>query len=162
MGNQRQSKTLHSKTHHERQKGHVCNFFTNQVPAIQIVNFYKGKVLHKLKTYFKNRRPANGLRGVRLLHNNASYCTRISETWKGCRDFSPSLFARSYPLWLLPFSETQKTPCWKKILNAKKFRVGYFQVSEQNTSKDYENALNWIKRLKLCISHGGEYFEGLR
>jgi histone-lysine N-methyltransferase SETMAR len=34
--------------------------------------FYKGKVLHELKTYFKNRRPATGLRGVKLLHDNAS------------------------------------------------------------------------------------------
>ena len=29
--------------------------------------------------------------------------------------------------------------------------------------KDYENSFgNWIKRLKLCESHGVEYFEGLR
>ena len=29
--------------------------------------------------------------------------------------------------------------------------------------KDYENAFeNWIKRLKLCVSDGDEYFEGLR
>jgi histone-lysine N-methyltransferase SETMAR len=56
-------------------------FFTNQGPTIQIAvpegksvnaKFYKGKVFHKLKKYFKNRRPATGLRGVRLLHNNAS------------------------------------------------------------------------------------------
>ena len=53
-------------------------FFTNQGPAIQIAvpkgksGFYKGKVLHKLKKYFFNRRPATGLYGVRLLHDNAS------------------------------------------------------------------------------------------
>ena len=56
-------------------------FFTNQGPAIQIAvpkgksvnaKFYKGKVLHKLKKYFLNCRPATGLRGVRLLHDNAS------------------------------------------------------------------------------------------
>ena len=56
-------------------------FFTNQGHVIQIVvpkgksvnaKFYKGKVLLKLKKYLKNRRPATGLRGVRLLHDNAS------------------------------------------------------------------------------------------
>ena len=53
-------------------------FFTNQGPAIQIAvskgksvnaRFFKGNVLHK---YFLSRRPATGLRGVRLLHDNAS------------------------------------------------------------------------------------------
>ena len=56
-------------------------FFTNQGPAIQIAvpqgksinaRFYKGNFLHKLKKYFLSRRPATGLRGVRLLHDNAS------------------------------------------------------------------------------------------
>ena len=56
-------------------------FYTNQGPAIQIAvpkgksinaRFYKGKVLHKLKKYFLNRRPATGLHGVRLLHDIAS------------------------------------------------------------------------------------------
>ena len=55
--------------------------FTNQDPAIQIAvpkgksvnfRFYKGNVLQKLKKYFLSRRRATGLRGVRLLHDNAS------------------------------------------------------------------------------------------
>ena len=56
-------------------------FFTNQGPAIQIAvpkgkpvnaRFYKDNVLHKLKKYFLRRRPSTGLRGVRLMHDNAS------------------------------------------------------------------------------------------
>ena len=56
-------------------------FFTYQGPAIQIAvpkgisvnaRFYKSNVLHKLKKYFLSQRPATGLRGVRLLHDNAS------------------------------------------------------------------------------------------
>jgi hypothetical protein len=56
-------------------------FFTNQGPAIHIAvpkgksvnaKLYTGNVLHKLKKYFKNRRPATGLRGVKLLHDYAS------------------------------------------------------------------------------------------
>jgi hypothetical protein len=34
--------------------------------------FYKGVVLHQLKKYFKTRRPATDLFGVRLSHDNAS------------------------------------------------------------------------------------------
>ena len=77
-GNQRKQKTLRSKTHNEHQNGNVCNFFTNQGPATQIAvpkgksGFYKGKVLHKLKKYFLNRRPATGLHRIRLLHDTAS------------------------------------------------------------------------------------------
>lgn len=55
-------------------------FFSNEGPAIQIsvakerfanAKFNKGKVVHKLKTYFIKRRPATCLRYVKLLHNNA-------------------------------------------------------------------------------------------
>ena len=87
-------------------------FFTNQGPAIQIAvpkgksvnaKFYKGKVLHRLKKYFLNRRPATGLRGVRLLHDNASsrkvaIVRELSETGIGCRASAPSVFARSCPV----------------------------------------------------------------
>ena len=56
-------------------------FLINQGPVIQIpvskgksanARFYKGNVLHKLKKYLLSRRPETGLRGVRLLHDNAS------------------------------------------------------------------------------------------
>ena len=60
-------------------------FFTNQGPAIQTAvlkgksvnaRIYKGNVLHKLKKYFLSRRPATGLRGVRLLHEMLRHTKR--------------------------------------------------------------------------------------
>ena len=72
---------LHSKTKHGHQRGNYVIFFTNQGPAITIAvpkgksvkaRFYKGNVLHKLKKYFLSRRPAPGVRGIRLLRDNAS------------------------------------------------------------------------------------------
>ena len=102
MGNQRRQNTLHSKTHHEHQKG-----YTNQGPAIQIAvpkgksvnaKFYKGNILHKLKKYFLSRRPATGLRGVRLLHDKAAIVRDYLKQGKGCRASAPSLFARSCPI----------------------------------------------------------------
>ena len=63
-------------------------------------------------------------------------------------------------------------PCdsrFKKHLAGRKYQTRKNLGSAINqwlnsiTRKDYENAFkNWIKRLKLCLSHGGAYFEGLR
>ena len=55
-------------------------FFTNQGPAIQVAVprgrsvtglFYKHYILRKLNKYYKKRRPATGMRYVRLLYDNA-------------------------------------------------------------------------------------------
>ena len=38
-----------------------------------------------------------------------------------------------------------------------------FQYLHSIPTKDYESAFkNWIRRLKLCISIGGEYFKGTK
>ena len=57
----------------------------------------------------------------------------------------------------------------KKHLAGSKYQMlknlgsAIFQCLNSIPQKDYENAFkNWNKRLKLCLSHGGEYFEGLR
>ena len=51
----------------------------------------------------------------------------------------------------------------RKYQTRKNLGLAIFQCLNSIPRKDYENAFeNWIKRLKLCVSHGGEYFEGLR
>ena len=70
-----------------------------------------------------------------------------------------------------PYSQ-DLAPCdlrLKKHLAGRKYQMRknlsstIFQCLNSIPQKDYENAFkNWIKRLKLCLSHGGEYFEGLR
>jgi hypothetical protein len=61
------------------------------------------------------------------------------------------------------FAKIKKHLAGRKYQMRKKSRFGYFPVSEQYTSKRYEDASkNWIKILKLCISHGREFFEGFR
>jgi hypothetical protein len=85
--------------------------FINQGPDIQIAvptgksvnaKFCKGKLFHKLKKYLKTRRPATGLRGVRLLHDNttsnkAAIVREYLKQEKDCRAPSPSLFAGPCP-----------------------------------------------------------------
>ena len=51
----------------------------------------------------------------------------------------------------------------RKYQTRKNFGSAIFQCLKSIPRTDYENAFkNWINRLKLCLSHGGEYFEGLR
>ena len=153
-------------------------FFTNQGPAVQNVvpkgksvnaRFYKGNVLHRLKKYFLSRRPATGLRGVRLLHDNASshkaatvreYLKQENVVELPHPPYSPELA----PAHVTRSSKKKKK---KKYLAGRKYQMrknlgsAIFQRLNSIPRKDYDNAYkNWIKRLKLSLSHGGEYSEG--
>ena len=94
----------------------------------------------------------------------SGHCARISETGKGCRASAPSLFARRLaPSDFFLFPRLKKHLAGRKYQTRKNLGSAIFQCLNSIPRKDYENAFeNWIKRLKLCVSHGGEYFEGLR
>ena len=147
--------------------------FTNQGPAIQIAvpkgksvnaRFYKGSVLHKLKKYFLSRRPATGLRGVWLLHDNTS-----SHKAAIVREYLKQEKVVEFPH---PPYSPDLAPCdlrlkthlaGRKYQTRKNLGSAIFQCLNSIPQKDYENAFKiWIRRLKLCLSHGGEYFEGLK
>ena len=136
-------------------------FFSNQDPAIQIAvpkgksvnaRFYKGNVLHKLKKYFLSRGPATGLRGVRLLHDNAS-----SHKAAIVRDYlkQETIVELPHP----PYSP-DLAPCdprltkhlaGRKHQTRKNLGSAIFQCLNSIPRKDNETAFkNWIKRLKLC------------
>ena len=148
-------------------------FFTSQGPAIQIAipkgksvdaRFYKGNVLHKLKKYFLNRRPATVLRGVRLLHDNASSHKAAIVRKYLKQEKAVELPHPPYSL-DLPFvnRSSKNTSLEENIKPANNLGSAIFQCLNRIPRKDYENASkNGIKRLKLCLSQGGEYFEGLR
>ena len=134
-------------------------FFTNQGPAIQIAvpkgnsvnaRFYKGEVLHKLKKYFLNRRPATGLRGVRLLHDNASShkAASVREYLKQEKAvelphplYSPDLAPCDFFL----FPRLKKHLAGRKYQTRKNLGSAIFQCLNSISRKDYENAFkNWI------------------
>ena len=143
-------------------------FFTNQGPAIQIAvpkgksvnaKFYKGKVLHKLKKYFLNRRPATGLRGVRLLHDNASshkvaiVCKYLKQE-KVVELLHPPYSPDLAPCDFFLFLRLKKHLAGRKYQMRKNLGSAIFQCLNSIPRKDYENAFeNWIKRLKLCEYH---------
>ena len=60
-------------------------------------------------------------------------------------------------------SKLRKHLAGRKYQTRKILGSAIFQCPNSIPRKDNENAFkNWIKRLKLCLSHGGEYLEGLR
>ena len=142
-------------------------FFTNHGRAIQIAvpkrksvnaRFYKGNVLHKLKKYFLSRRPATSLRGVRWLHDIAS-----SQKAAIVREYlkQEKVVELSHPPYspdLAPCdSGLKKHLAGRKYQTRKNLRSAIFQCPNSIPRKDYKNAFkNWMKRLKLCLSHGGE------
>ena len=126
--------------------------------------YTKAKMVGKrLKKYFLNCQPATGLRGVRLLHDNASShkAAIVREYLKQEKvvELPHPLIRQILPLVTFSYSRGSKnTSLEENIKHAK-----IFQCLNSIPRKDYENAFeNWIKSLKLCVSHGGEYFEGLR
>ena len=150
-------------------------FFTNQGPAIQIAvpkgnsvnaRFYKGKVLHTFKKYFLNRRPATGLRGVRFLHDYASSHKAAIEHEYLKQEKAVELPHPTYLPDLAPcdfsYSRGSKNTSLDENIKRAEISVRLFCLNSI-PRQDYKNAFKiWIKRLKLCVSHGGDYFEGLR
>ena len=150
-------------------------FFDINGPIIQVSvpkgrtvtgTLYKRKILKKLNKYFEKRRPRTGLRGVHLLHDNApahtsSVVTDFLKTKKVTvlphPPYSPDLAPADFFLF----------PKLKRMLSGRKYgsrnavASAVYQCLKRIPKKDYENAFrNWLKRLKLCISHNGDYFEG--
>ena len=134
---------MHSKTHHEHQTGNVYYVIFIQIllfklpPKGKSVNarFYKGNVLHKLNKYFLSRRPATGLRSVRLLHDNASShkVAIVREYLK--QEKAVKLPHPPYLPDLATCDSRLKNHLAGRKYRWKKSRFGYFSVSEQYTSK---------------------------
>ena len=73
--------------------------------------------------------------------------------------YSPDLAPCDF--FLFPRLKRQLTG--RKYQTRKNLGSAIFQFLNSIPRKDYENAFkNWIKRLKLCVSNSGEFFEGLR
>ena len=108
-----------------------------------------------------------GFRGVRLRHDNASshkvaivreYLKQEKVVELPHPPYSPDLAPCEFFL----FPRLKNHLAGRKCQTRKNLGPAIFQRLNSIARKDYENAfIYWIKRLKLCVSHGGEYFEGL-
>ena len=150
-------------------------FFNINGPVIQIAvpkgrsvtgKFYKCKVLKKLRKYFVKRRPASGLRGVRLLHDNAPAHTSLLVVNFLEREkvkviphppYSPDLAPADFFL----FPRLKKMLSGRKYTNRSGVGSAVYQCLRLIPKSDYERAFrSWLQRLKCCILHNGDYFEG--
>ena len=152
-------------------------FFTSKGLAVQIpVNkgrsvtgrYYRDVILKKLKKYYEKRRPLTGLVNVRLLHDNApahtsslvtQYLKPERVTMLPIPPYSPDLAPCDFYLF----------PKLKNFLSGRKYRSrqalgsAVYQCLRTIPESSYRDAFKkWIHRLKLCISHHGEYFEGMK
>ena len=128
---------------------------------------YAEKILPAVIKHYMEARPRTGVRGLRLLHDNApAHCSALVQDYlktHGLKTlphpaYSPDLSPCDF--WL--------NPLIKKCLKGRRFETrtavgrALFQCTEGIPKSDYRNALvDWIRRLKKCVEVKGEYFEGL-
>lgn len=130
-------------------------------------SFYKDFVLSQVVQHYATARPRTGVRGVKLLHDNApahksalvnSYLEDNHIETLPHPPYSPDLSPCDF--WLNPYI--------KNYLRGRRFEsrqaVGsaLFQCLNTIPKEAFKNAFTeWIKRLEKCIQVKGEYFEGM-
>ena len=140
------------------------------VPKCSSVNgkFYRESVLTQLVDFYQKRRPHTGVRGIKLLHGNASAHKSatvqeyLKESGLDVLDhppYSPDL--SPCDVWLFPRL--------KEMLAGHRFesRCGVgnvvYQCLQHIPKEDYRAAFRkWVDQCKLCVEANGSYFEGLR
>lgn len=130
--------------------------------------FYKNVALKKVKKHFVKRRPKTGLKGLKLLHDNAP-CHRASIVTNFLKKekvevlphppYSPDLAPCDFFL----FPRLKKHLSGRRYGSRRALGAGIYQYLISVPKTYYEIAFKqWIQRLKMCIRSGGEYFEGLK
>lgn len=152
-------------------------FFDSTGPVLQIPvpkgrsvtgKFYKENILTPLVDFYQKRRPHTGIRGLKLLHDNApahkSVTVReyLKESGLDVLEhppYSPDLSPCDF--WLFPKL--------KEMLAGRRFEsracIGsaVYQCLERIPKEEYRAAFRkWIDRCKRCVEVDGNYFEGLK
>ena len=111
--------------------------------------------------------PSKGWSGVHLLHDNAS-----SHKFEVVKSF---LVSEKVKLFNHPPYSPDLSPCdfllfprLKKMLSVNRYTsrsslgTAIYQCLQHIPKEDYLSAFrDWVKRLQICVSVKGEYFEGL-
>ena len=151
--------------------------FDSKGPVLQIPvpkgisvtgKFYRESVLTQLVDFYQKRRPRTGVRGIKLLHDNApahksaTVQEYLKESGLDVLDhppYSPDLSLCDF--WL--------SPRLNEMLAGHRFesRCGIgsavYQCLQHIPKEDYRAAFRkWIDRCKMCVEADGAYFEGLR
>lgn len=129
--------------------------------------FYAQQVLPAILHHYEEARPRTGVRGIKLLHDNAP----------AHKSTTVQTYLQTNGLKTLPHPaySPDLAPCdfWlnkiiKEHLRGRKFETRHalgsaiFQCTNSIPKETYRNVFeDWIKRLKKCVEVHGEYFEGL-
>ena len=152
-------------------------FFDSKGPVLQIPvpkgssvtgTFYRESILTQLVDFYQKRRPRTGVRGIKLLHDNApahksaTVQEYLKESGLDVLDhppYSPDLSPCDF--WLFPRL--------KEMLAGHRFesRCGIgsavYQCLQHIPKQDYRAAFQrWVDWCKMCGEADGAYFEGLR
>ena len=148
-------------------------FFDSKGPVLQIPvpkgssvtgKFYRESLLTQLVDFYQKHRPRTGVRGIKILHDNAPAhkSATVQEYLK-----ESGLDVLDYP----PYSP-DLSPCdfWlfprlKEMLAGHRFesRCGIgsavYQCLQHIPKEDYRVAFwKWVDRCKMCVEADGEYF----
>ena len=151
--------------------------FNSKGPILQIPvpkrssvtgKFYRESVLTQLVDFYQKRRQRTGVRGIKLLHDNAPAhkSATVQEYLK-----ESGLDVLDHP----PYSP-DLSPCYfwlfprlKEMLAGHRFesRCGIgsavYQCLQHIPKEDFWAAFQkWVDRCKMCVEADGAYFEGLR
>ena len=128
--------------------------------------FYRESVLTQLFDFYQKRRSRTGVRGIKLLYDNApahksaSVQEYLKESGLIVLDhppYSPDLSPCDF--WLFPRL--------KEMLAGHNFECrgigsAVYQCLRHIPKEDYQAAFRkWVDRCKMCVEADGAYFEGL-
>ena len=122
----------------------------------------------KVKSHYEKLRPATGLRGLCLIHDNApAYkCILVQDFLK-----EEKVVQLSHPSYLPDLSPCDffLFPLLKKTLSGHRYESrsalgnAIYQCLQGIPKKAYFSVFTeWISRLEKCVSVKGEYFKGLK
>ena len=152
-------------------------FFDSKGPVLQIPvskgssvtgKFYRESVLTQLVDFYQKCRPRTGVRGIKLLHDNAlahkspmvqEYLKESGLVIVDHPLYSPDLFPCDF--WLLPrLKEMLAGHCFESRCG---IGSAVYQCLQHIPKEDYRAAFRkWVDRCKMCVEADRADFEGLR
>ena len=152
-------------------------FFDSKGPVLQIQvptgssvtgKFYRESVLTQLVDFYQKRRPRTGVRGIKLLHDNApahksaTVQEYLKESGLDVLDhppYSPDLSPCDF--WLFP--RLKEMLAGHRSESRCGIGSAVYQCLQHLPKEDYRAAFQkWVDRCKMCVEADGAYFEGLR
>ena len=148
-------------------------FFDSKGPVLQIPvpkgssvtgKFYRESVLTQLVVFYQKRRPGTGVRGIKLLHDNAPAhkSAAVQEYLK-----ESGLYVLDHPPYIPDLSHCDfwLFPRLKEMLAGHRFEsrcdIGsaVYQCLQHIPKEDFRAAFwKWVDRCKMCVEADGAYF----